>query len=176
MLVLWLTLEVKKKDKVFTWTDYWRQLSVKRDSSVRLLFLSKLRNIENYAIGIELNNPKKTGIKEDCIFNQIDYFHSILNKVLEIMHDFFEGTNKYVICQVLLYFIEKDIITLDKINECLSKLDYSEEEVKYLPKPFDMNKLKENNLKMSARSLGNSYTYFLFAWEIKLIMVTELGN
>lgn len=113
--------------------------------------LSKLRTIENYETDLGVNNQTLTGVKGDCVFNQIAYFHSVLNRVLEIMHDFFEGIIKYVICKVLLHFIEDRILTLDEINTCIDNLDYGKEEVQYIPRPLTLKKLQDDNLKMSAR-------------------------
>lgn len=128
--------------------------------------LSKLRTIDNYKVDLQIADSSKTGVKGDCVFNQICYFHSILNRVLEIMHDFFEGINKYVICKVLLLFIEKKTLTLDEINACIADLDYDNEEVKYIPKAFEIKKLKENNLKMSARE----------SWQFIYLLPVCLGD
>lgn len=149
--------------------------------------LSKLRTIENYQRDLSLNDSKKTGIKGDCVFNQLSYFHSVLNRVLEIMHDFFEGIIKYVVCQFLLKLIEDKILTLEEINTCIADLDYAKEDVKYIPKPLDLKKLRENNLKMSAREcwqfiyllpicLGDRIPDSYPAWELVLclIEITEI--
>lgn len=87
--------------------------------------LSKLRTIDNYNIHLNLNDLSKTGIKGDCVFNQLPYWHCILNKVIEIMHDFFEGTNKYVLCKSFVHWIEQKVLTLEELNGCIRLLDYA---------------------------------------------------
>lgn len=129
--------------------------------------ISKLRTVENYNEGLALQDPKQSGIKGDCVFNQLEYFHCIFNKVLEIMHDFFEGIIKYVVCQCFVRLTEEKNITLvNEINKCIADLDYAVEEVQYIPRVLDIKHLKMNKLKMTARE----------TWQFLYLLPICLGN
>ena len=50
----------------------------------------------------------KSGIKEECLFNELPYFHVIENLTVDFMHDLLEGVCNYDMTQILLYLIEKN--------------------------------------------------------------------
>jgi len=45
-----------------------------------------LRNKENYELDILINNVSLTGIKNPCIWNELQSYHVITNLVAEIEH------------------------------------------------------------------------------------------
>lgn len=147
---------------------YCRICTLSREEAKVMCYevLSKLRTVENYEAHLRIGDSSVTGVKGDCVFNQIFYFHSINNRVLEIMHDFFEGIIKYVVCKVLVVLVQDNIITLEEINSCISDFNYSNEEVKYIPNLLDLNKLKNDQLKMTARE----------CWQFLYLLPICLGN
>jgi len=60
-----------------------------------------LRNKINYHEDISINNITLTGLKELCVFNQINSFHVTQNFAVDIMHDILEGVCKYDIGIIL---------------------------------------------------------------------------
>jgi hypothetical protein len=56
---------------------------------------NKLRNIDTYKSGIEINDMSLTGINQACVFNEICSFHVTENYAVDIMHDLLEGVCKY---------------------------------------------------------------------------------
>lgn len=61
---------------------------------------NSLRTIDNYTTDIMTNNEKLTGIKENCVFNNIKSFHVTNNFYFDIMHDLFEGICRYDITKI----------------------------------------------------------------------------
>jgi hypothetical protein len=46
-----------------------------------------IRTIETYQQGVDEQNVRNTGIKDDCCLNSLKYFHASTNYVQDIMHD-----------------------------------------------------------------------------------------
>lgn len=147
---------------------YCRICTLSREEAQVMCYevISKLRTVENYQAHLRMNDSSATGVKGDCVFNQIFYFHSINNRALEIMHDFFEGIIKYVVCKVLVALVENKILKMEEINTCISDLNYSKEEVKYMPNSLELKKLKEDKLKLTARE----------CWQFLYLLPICLGN
>lgn len=51
----------------------------------------KRRNVENYNMDLKTDNSTDTGIKTECIFNELKSFHVVENIHLDIMHDLDKG-------------------------------------------------------------------------------------
>jgi len=64
-----------------------------------------LRTKEQYSIDIVTPNPKKSGIKEKCVFNSIENYHFLENVSVDAMHDFLEGVCLYVLESLLFTFV-----------------------------------------------------------------------
>ncbi|XP_060864320.1 uncharacterized protein LOC132940616 [Metopolophium dirhodum] len=86
-----------------------------------------LRNKTNYDEDISINNITLTGLKELCVFNQINSFHVTQNFAVDIMHDILEGDlvplNSEIWClyislrQIIGILLEKSI-KYDDIDLC----------------------------------------------------------
>lgn len=63
------------------------------------------RTVANYDQDVAVNSMTETGVFEQCVFNEISYFHVITNASVDIMHDILKGVAKYDICQILFYLI-----------------------------------------------------------------------
>ncbi|KAL4103242.1 hypothetical protein QTP88_009982 [Uroleucon formosanum] len=69
--------------------------SNKSDCNHQLVQIDEnLRNEVNYTTAIAINNLSLTGIKELCIFYEIQSFHVTKNYAVDIMHDILEGVCK----------------------------------------------------------------------------------
>lgn len=121
---------------------------------------NSLRNIENYITDVIINNEKLTGIKENCVFNEIDSFHVTYNFYFDIMHDLFEGVCKYDLTKILVNYIETSkYFTLDILNYRKQMFDYGETEIGNISPPFVLSTLKRDNLKMTARETMTFVNY-----------------
>lgn len=70
-----------------------------------------LRTVANYKNDC---STKNNGITECCIFNQLPLYHVIINGTSDVMHDVLEGVGRYVIGEVINYFVyEKKCLTLN---------------------------------------------------------------
>ena len=83
-----------------------------------------LRTKDKYENDIKKIDASNTGIKEECVFNEIEGFHVIENPTVDLMHDFFEGVCNYVISQLLLHFIlEEKLFSFDYLNYRLRSIN-----------------------------------------------------
>lgn len=74
---------------------------------------SQLRDKQNYAYDISLNEFENTGIREFSIFNNVNNFHVIENFSVDLLHDIFEGVFKYGFCNIILHYIHKKIFDVE---------------------------------------------------------------
>lgn len=99
-----------------------------------------LRTRENYENDVHLNDPRNTGIREECVFNSITSFHVVENLSVDIMHDIFEGVCHYDLSHIILYYIEKvKIFDLNTINNRIQIFNY-------LPRRNVPGKIKREHL------------------------------
>ncbi|KAL7290875.1 hypothetical protein TKK_0015607 [Trichogramma kaykai] len=93
-----------------------------------------LRNELNY----ETDLVNKTGgVREKCIFNDIDNFHIATNQIVDVMHDFCEGLLNDTISKILtvLIIVDKKII-LSQVNERINDFEYCDFEKSNKPRPL----------------------------------------
>jgi len=50
-----------------------------------------------------------TGIKTDCVFNNLIHFYTTKKFSVDILHDVVEGIFKYDMCHIVLYFVTAGI-------------------------------------------------------------------
>jgi len=74
---------------------------MKRDACERPNFL---RNRASYEKDIKAQDFLKTGIKSDCLFNELKTFHVTENFYFDLMHDVLKGVCVYSVCQTLTAF------------------------------------------------------------------------
>jgi len=119
------------------------------------------RNVQNYEQALLQDDPKLTGVKRSCVFNQLTYFHATENYIVDIMHDFFEGICKYDISEILLNFITVNkFFTLENFNFRKEMFNYGEIEIGNITQPFQVSHLKLKSIRASAREMMN-ITHFL---------------
>lgn len=70
--------------------------------------LTLIRNLENYYNDLTLENAKLTGIKEECIFNNIPSVKIIEMPFVDSMHDCLEEVGHYIMISVLRHFFQLD--------------------------------------------------------------------
>uniref|UniRef100_A0A1B0CK37 Uncharacterized protein n=1 Tax=Lutzomyia longipalpis TaxID=7200 RepID=A0A1B0CK37_LUTLO len=131
-------------------------------------YSTELRNMQNYHESINLNDPKCTGVQVDSIFNTIPSYHVTNNKVVDMMHDIYEGVCHYDLAKVLNCFIyEKKLFTLETLNARKQLFDYGEIEIRNRSPPI--RKPKDHNLNhyiTAIRSCGPVRSTWCFSSQV----------
>jgi hypothetical protein len=85
----------------------------------------RLRNSVDHAKDVEKSKQdadaiKATGVKRDCILNELEYFNVVNNYCLDAMHDILEGIFPLELKAVLHHFVhDKKLFTVGKLNSRL---------------------------------------------------------
>lgn len=119
-----------------------------------------MRNKENYTSALNTKDVKLTGIKAECLFNQLDSFHAAQNFSADIAHDLYEGVCNYDLCEVLLHFISSKTYSIEVFNYRKQMFNYGPTEIGNFSPPIQINNLKNYKIKMSAREMM-TFVHFL---------------
>jgi len=109
-----------------------------------------LRNRASYENDIKAQDVLETGIKSDCLFNELKTFHVTENFYFDLMHDVLEGVCVYSVCQTLTALIKGKILSLDIINYRKKCFSFGELDIKNASRPLVLSKLQKNELRMTA--------------------------
>ena len=105
----------------------------------------ELRTIEQYNAEIwhlevdDFSDKVQTmfGIKEECLFNQLDSFHCINKFPVDLSHDVFEnGVAQHLIQNVVQFFVQKKVIDADLINARVRCFPYHKNTDRNVPSVF----------------------------------------
>ncbi|KAL5245948.1 hypothetical protein ACI65C_013356 [Semiaphis heraclei] len=120
---------------------------------------SLLRSTEQYLIDVERNDLSSTGIKEKCVWLDVNDF-SLFNQVgVDVMHDMFEGCCKYVMSFILVYYIkELKLFSLEVLNDRISCFDFGPESNK--PCTLSMEHINVGKVRQSASEMLILIRYF----------------
>lgn len=120
-----------------------------------------MRNVENYNSDVDEANPKLTGIKSVCIFNEIRSFHVVNNFCVDAMHDVFEGICHYDLCNIIKYFIQTmQYFSLELLNMRKQTFEYGAIEIDNTSPNITWAHLNNRHLKMSAREMLTFVIHF----------------
>lgn len=126
------------------------KLVMKKQVTENLLVL---RNRENYEADIHINNVSLTGIKNRCVWNELQTYHVITNLVADLMHDILEGVCHYDFCAILEELISvKEYFTLQTLNDRIQNFDYGFD-VGDKPSVIILDNIRAQKLKMSASEM-----------------------
>ncbi|KAF4531567.1 hypothetical protein B566_EDAN013571 [Ephemera danica] len=117
-----------------------------------------VRNPDSYNSDLKKEQLSETGIKEECVWNAVRYFHVAINFSVDIMHDLAEGVARYEMAKIIYYFISKEYFTFQFFLSKLKYFDYSPNDNKVPPISFD--DLLNGMLIMSAAEMNNLVMYF----------------
>lgn len=86
------------------------------------------------------------GVRRNCKFNDLQYFHSIDNASVDVMHDINEGVVAYCLHDFFAYIIDKKIISAEDIQRRVRDFNYTESFKKIKPSliNFDKHNLNQN--------------------------------
>jgi len=82
------------------------------------------RNVTNYNADLIIASSTDTGIKSECIFNELKSFHVVKNIHLDIMHDLDEGVWKQTMICVINILIERKRFDIDTLNNLIQGFYY----------------------------------------------------
>lgn len=92
---------------------------------------SKIRKIDEYnrvikhienCIDVDFKESK--GIKMKCILNDLQYFHTLTNWSVDIMHDLNEGIVPFAGKELFLKLIELNLYSVERLNDWVMHFDY----------------------------------------------------
>lgn len=113
-----------------------------------------LRNELNFLEDLEKDNPKATGICFNSVFNNLQYFHVTRNFYCDMMHDLWEGICKYVLSNILKYYIyDKKKFTLKTFNNLKNQFDYGEIEVNNTCGEISDIQIKNSSINITASQM-----------------------
>lgn len=100
-----------------------------------------LRNEENFAEDLLVNNVSLTGVKRDSKLNKLANFHVTDNEAPDVMHDFLEGVLPLEIKLIISTLIEEEYFTLEELNTRLAAFNYGFVDMKNKPSPIQASAL-----------------------------------
>lgn len=122
-----------------------------------------LRTEDYYNNDLETKNLKDSGIKQNSIWNKIDYFHVTSNAAVDKMHDLDEGVYKYGMVHILYhYIINTKQISLSCLNERLKAFDCGCNDITIKPPLITDDKIRKKDLKFLASEMSNFILLFPF--------------
>ena len=117
-----------------------------------------LRNITNYNNQLLEKNVARSGIKDTCIFNEIDDFHVLQNLSVDIQHDILEGILRYDLAIVLFHFIcNAKRFSLDDLNLRLTGYKYGNYDNVNKPPHVSEKHLRNGCIILSAAEMLNFF-------------------
>lgn len=81
--------------------------------------ISVLRNEFNYKQDVLANNISATGVKEECVFNDLNGFEVTKNFSVDSLHDWLEGGLHVDLCNIISGLIKKGYFTLQELNHLM---------------------------------------------------------
>ena len=112
---------------------------------------SLLRTTQSYDEEVLMNDFQRTGIKEKCIFNDINNFHICENPSVDVMHDLSEGIACYTIAEILEVLIRNKDITLSVVNNRIEAFQYGQFEIGNKPRPIYFTQGKKGGEKIKLK-------------------------
>lgn len=83
-----------------------------------------LRTHTSYTTDVAVANSALTGIKEECVFNEVNSFYVTENTYIDIMHDVLEGIAHYDMIPIISHFVEICDFSLSDLNYSMQMFDY----------------------------------------------------
>ncbi|KAK3925135.1 RING finger containing E3 ubiquitin-protein ligase WSV222 [Frankliniella fusca] len=131
----------------FSANYYCRICFIKKDVAAKAVLsdASLIRTPATYEDELVSNNVTLTGRKGKCYFNELESFHVYENRHLDVMHDLDEGVWKYLMTDLVKYFVEKGRFTLTHLNECIQGFYYGPNEERNRPPLIEPDHLKNDS-------------------------------
>lgn len=108
------------------------------------------RTEESYNLALEIDRFSETGIRKNSIFNTIPDFHVTDLKIVDCMHDFYEGFAHDALACCIIHFISKGYFSLFILNQRVQRYDYDINDRKNVPPEIKQENIESMKFKMSA--------------------------
>lgn len=106
-------------------------------------------------------NVKESGIKEECGFNKLQFYHAGEFGAVDVMHDFFShGICAYDLTFVLKYMITTLNISLNIINYRIKMFNYGSTEKQKTFRIITLKQIKLSSFKLTAHEMMLLVRYF----------------
>lgn len=105
------------------------------------------RTKENYVQDLALQNYTLTGVKSNCVFNDVSQFHITSNYSVDVFHDLCEGVCHYTMMHILKHCIPR-YFTLELLNHRIEMFQFGLSDSNRIPVLSD-DFAKKEKLKMS---------------------------
>ena len=105
-----------------------------------------VRTKMNYEADVKEGDYTNTGVKEECIFNQLKSYDVTENQSCDLMHDWLLGILRYNLALLFNHIIDLDLIGLNALNAKILSFDYGYQEKDKPPKIS--HHLRNNQLSM----------------------------
>lgn len=118
-----------------------------------------LRNVEQHNVHVIEQNMSASGVKEECVWLCITHF-SLFDQVgVDWMHDFLEGSAKYIFAFTIPYYVnELKLFSLEILNNRMFGFDFGPEHNR--PSAFTKENVNQGNIRQSASEMLVLIRYF----------------
>lgn len=106
---------------------------------------------------------KQYGIKEYCIWNDIENFHVYQNQSLDLMHDLYEGVLRYDMAKIINSLVKQNCFSLTTLNNRVKYFNYEYSEFNH-PPPVRKDHLDKNHIIFSSSEMNifvKNFRYFI---------------
>lgn len=141
-------------------SDYFCRFCITQKNKTKVEICSSKfvpRTLENYDVQC---TELSYGVKEKCIFNDLENFHVITNVYCDLMHDIFEGVLRYDMANLIDELIKKKYFDLSQLNNRIKFFKYSKADLGNTVPPIKADHLKKKHLVMSASEMLCFSLYF----------------
>lgn len=111
------------------------------------------RTVESYEYGLQQQSFTESGIQRESVFNKIPGLHVTDLKMVDAMHDYFEGYAHDAVSASLNTFLSRKYFTLEDMNDRVKFFDYEINDRKNIPVPIKREHLDIAKLKMTASQM-----------------------
>jgi len=96
--------------------NYYRRFCTEKKKNIKTQIDLKVRSNRKITDYKDHVHNETFGIKEECIWNNLNYFYVYVNISCDIMHDLYEGIYRYDMAFIIQYFIQNKYFSLSILN------------------------------------------------------------
>lgn len=141
-------------------SDYYCRLCKASKLQARIDFEEKNAREFSYDSDVCNLNSKESGIKEESVWNKVDYFKTFT----DWLHEGPEGTAGFDMALILDHYVSKKCVenrlSLNVLNDRLRSFNYKDNGIKNVPPLILQSEIKEKKLKMTASEMQNFILIF----------------
>ena len=105
-----------------------------------LVFRSKELHTENCkALNENSTVLSVFGVKKNCVFNSLKYFHSSDNYAVDIMHDLLEGVVQYELKLLFHYLVKQGYVSVNTLSDRIQSFNYGYPDRKNKPSGLQLD-------------------------------------